>query len=175
MEIKNILANVSDEKKDALLKNFAYHLLMNGIEPYEMTVDTSKEVRKFVTEFFFKDKLIDLVSDDPYKCVNLACDSGRSLNNEQKIRLMQYASVDRENTIYMIKIMCSSINTISLQSALFKIVKGDKELEEMFIKKLVEFAEFCRIRDISSHVKKLKINKEDKKMLIEKAVLAKLS
>ena len=92
-------------------------------------------------------------------------------DSKLKIKLIRYASKDREILKRIINDNYSTFKTIAVQSEIMQLIKDDEELVIEFAKSLINNYE---IEDLKSYVKKLKIDKQDKELINTMLIAAKL-
>ena len=140
-------------------------MLMNG------TLEEDPKMNKFFNDFNNKETLIELIKDNPKLCWKILYYKPEYFDAKLKIKLIRYASKDREILKKIIESNYGTYKTIAVQSEIIQLIKDDEELIIEFAKSLISN---YKIKDLRSYVKKLKIDKEDKELINSVLVAAKL-
>ena len=138
---------------------------MNG------TLEEDPEMNKFFNGFNNKEIFVELIKDNPELCWKVLYFKAGQFDSKLKIKLIRYASKDREILKMIINDNYSTFKTISVQSEIIQLIKDDEELIIEFAKSLINN---YKIEDLKSYFKKLKIGKQDKELISAVLVAAKL-
>ena len=167
MEIENL----TQEQLKVILESLGYTLLFRKEMLMNGTLEEDPEMNKFFNGFNNKEIFVELIKDNPELCWKVLYFKAGQFDSKLKIKLIRYASKDREILKMIINDNYSTFKTISVQSEIIQLIKDDEELIIEFAKSLINN---YKIEDLKSYFKKLKIGKQDKELISAVLVAAKL-
>ena len=167
MEIENL----TQKQLKVILESLGYTLLFRKEILMNGTLEEDPEMNKFFDDFNNKENFIELIKDNPELCWKVLYFKTGQFDAKLKIKLIRYASKDREILKRIIKDNYSTFKTIAVQSEIMQLIKDDEELVIEFAKSLINN---YKIEDLKSYVKKLKIDKQDKELINTMLIAAKL-
>ena len=171
MVVKIEIENLTQEQLKVILESLGYTLLFRKEMLMNKTLEKDPEMNKFFNGFNNKETFVELIKDNPELCWKVLYFKAGQFDAKLKIKLIRYASKDREILKRIIKDNYNTFKTISVQSEIMQLIKDDEELVIEFAKSLINN---CKIEDLESYVKKLKIGKQDKELISTVLVAAKL-
>ena len=163
--------NFTQEQFKLILESLGYTLLFRKESLMNGALEKNSEMINFFINFNYKETLIELIKDNPKLCWKILYYKPEYFDAKLKIKLIRYASKDREILKKIIKSNYGTYKTIAVQSEIIQLIKDDEELIIEFAKSLINN---YKIKDLKSYVKKLKIDKEDKELINSVLVAAKL-
>ena len=158
MEIENL----TQKQLKVILESLGYTLLFRKEMLMNGTLEEDPEMNKFFDDFNNKETFVELIKDNPTLCWKVLYFKTGQFDSKLKIKLIRYASKDREILKRIIKDNYSTFKTIAVQSEIMQLIKDDEELVIEFAKSLINN---YKIEDLESYVKKLKIDKQDKELM----------
>ena len=167
MEIENL----TQKQLKVILESLGYTLLFRKEMLMNGTLEEDPEMNKFFDDFNNKETFVELIKDNPTLCWKVLYFKTGQFDSKLKIKLIRYASKDREILKRIIKDNYSTFKTIAVQSEIIQLIKDDEELVIEFAKSLINN---YKIEDLESYVKKLKIDKQDKELINTMLIAAKL-
>ena len=167
MEIENL----TQKQLKVILESLGYTLLFKKEILMNRTLEEDLEMNKFFNGFNNKETFVELIKDNPELCWKVLYFKTGQFDAKLKIKLIRYASKDREILKRIIKDNYNTFKTIAVQSEIMQLIKDDEELVIEFAKSLINN---CKIEDLKSYVKKLKIDKQDKELINTMLIAAKL-
>ena len=167
MEIENL----TQKQLKVILESLGYTLLFKKEILMNRTLEEDPEMNKFFNGFNNKETFVELIKDNPELCWKVLYFKTGQFDAKLKIKLIRYASKDREILKRIIKDNYNTFKTIAVQSEIMQLIKDDEELVIEFAKSLINN---CKIEDLKSYVKKLKIDKQDKELINTMLIAAKL-
>ena len=167
MEIENL----TQKQLKVILESLGYTLLFKKETLMNRTLEKDPEMNKFFNGFNNKETFVELIKDNPELCWKVLYFKTGQFDAKLKIKLIRYASKDREILKRIIKDNYNTFKTIAVQSEIMQLIKDDEELVIEFAKSLINN---CKIEDLKSYVKKLKIDKQDKELINTMLIAAKL-
>ena len=165
------IENFTQEQFKVILESLGYTLLFRKESLMNGTLEKNSEMSNFFINFNYKETLIELIKDNPKLCWKILYFKPEYFDTRLKIKLIRYASKDREILKKIINSNYGTYKTIAVQSEIIQLIKDDEELIIEFAKSLIND---YKIKDLKSYVKKLKIDKEDKELINSILVAAKL-
>ena len=171
MVVKIEIENLTQEQLKVILESLGYTLLFRKEMLMNKTLEKDPEMNKFFNGFNNKETFVELIKDNPELCWKVLYFKAGQFDAKLKIKLIRYASKDREILKRIIKDNYNTFKTISVQSEIMQLIKDDEELVIEFAKSLINN---YKIEDLESYVKKLKIGKQDKELISTVLVAAKL-
>lgn len=169
--VKIEIENLTQEQLKVILESLGYTLLFRKESLMNGALEKNSEMINFFINFNYKETLIELIKDNPKLCWKILYYKPEYFDTKLKIKLIRYASKDREMLKRIINYNYSKFKTISVQSEIIQLIKDDEELIIEFAKSLISND---KIKDLRSYVKKLKIDKEDKELINSVLVATKL-
>ena len=167
MEIENL----TQKQLKVILESLGYTLLFKKEILMNRTLEEDPEMNKFFNGFNNKETFVELIKDNPELCWKILYFKTGQFDAKLKIKLIRYASKDREILKRIIKDNYSTFKTIAVQSEIMQLIKDDEELVIEFAKSLINN---YKIEDLKSYVKKLKIGKQDRELINTMLIAAKL-
>lgn len=167
MEIENL----TQKQLKVILESLGYTLLFKKEILMNRTLEEDPEMNKFFNGFNNKETFVELIKDNPELCWKVLYFKTGQFDAKLKIKLIRYASKDREILKRIIKDNYGTFKTIAVQSEIMQLIKDDEELVIEFAKSLINN---YKIEDLKSYVKKLKIDKQDKELINTMLIAAKL-
>ena len=152
MEIENL----TQKQLKVILESLGYTLLFKKEILMNRTLEEDPEMNKFFNGFNNKETFVELIKDNPELCWKVLYFKTGQFDSKLKIKLIRYASKDREILKRIIKDNYNTFKTIAVQSEIMQLIKDDEELVIEFAKSLINN---YKIEDLESYVKKLKIDK----------------
>ena len=171
MVVKINIENLTQKQLKVILESLGYTLLFKKETLMNGTLEEDPEMNKFFDDFNNKENFIELIKDNPELCWKVLYFKTGQFDAKLKIKLIRYASKDREILKRIINDNYSTFKTISVQSEIMQLIKDDEELVIEFAKSLINN---YKIEDLKSYVKKLKIDKQDKELINTMLIAAKL-
>ena len=169
--VKINIENLTQKQIKVILESLGYTLLFRKETLMNRTLEEDPEMNKFFNGFNNKEIFVELIKDNPELCWKVLYFKAGQFDSKLKIKLIRYASKDREILKMIINDNYSTFKTISVQSEIIQLIKDDEELIIEFAKSLINN---YKIEDLKSYVKKLKIGKQDKELISTVLVAAKL-
>ena len=169
--VKINIENLTQEQLKVILESLGYTLLFRKERLMNRTLEEDPEMNKFFNGFNNKETFVELIKDNPELCWKVLYFKTGQLDAKLKIKLIRYASKDREILKRIINDNYNTFKTISVQSEIIQLIKDDEELVIEFAKSLINN---YKIEDLKSYVKKLKIGKQDKELINTMLIAAKL-
>ena len=169
--VKINIENLTQKQIKVILESLGYTLLFRKETLMNRTLEEDPEMNKFFNGFNNKETFVELIKDNPELCWKVLYFKAGQFDSKLKIKLIRYASKDREILKMIINDNYSTFKTISVQSEIIQLIKDDEELIIEFAKSLINN---YKIEDLKSYVKKLKIGKQDKELISTVLVAAKL-
>ena len=169
--IKMNIENITQEQLKVILESLGYTLLFRKESLMNETLEKNSEMNEFFNNFNNKETFVELIKDNPEFCWKVLFYKPEYFDAKLKIKLIRCASKDREILERIINDTYGTFKTIAAQSEIIRLIKDDRDLIIKFAKSLIDNYE---IKDLKSHIKKLKIDKQDKELINTVLAAAKL-
>ena len=166
------MEKLTDRQTKLVLTQMVFKMLMerNAIYDYKNRSTLTDEDVVFLNNFFDKDNLVEILSDEPrLSSILLKCKSDY-FNANQKVKLIRNIAKDRDLFVNFINDNYFR-KTLSVQSEIVSLIGEDLELIVIFAQSLMRNAD---VENIKEYINKLKINKKQREFVNTALVTAKL-
>ena len=140
--VKMEIENLTQEQLKAILELLGYTLLFRKEILMNGTLEEDPEMNKFFDDFNNKETFVELIKDNPTLCWKVLYFKTGQFDSKLKIKLIRYASKDREILKRIINDNYSTFKTIAVQSEIMQLIKDDEELVIEFAKSLINSIKF---------------------------------
>ncbi len=166
------MEKLTDKQTKLVLTQLVFKLLIerNSIYDYKNRSSLTNEDIAFLNNFFNKDNLVEILSDEPQLSITLLRYKSDFFNADQKVKLIRSIAKDRD---LLIKFINDNYfrKTLRVQSEIVSLIGEDPELIVIFAESLLRNDD---VKDIKEYVNKLKISKKQKEFVNSALVTAKL-
>lgn len=166
------MEKLTDKQTKLVLTQLVFKLLIerNSIYDYKNRSSLTDEDIAFLNDFFDKDNLVEILSDEPQLSITLLRYKSDFFNADQKVKLIRSIAKDRD---LLIKFINDNYfrKTLRVQSEIVSLIGEDPELIVIFAKSLLRNDD---VKDIKEYINKLKISKQQKEFVNSALVTAKL-
>ena len=121
--VKINIENLTQEQLKVILESLGYTLLFRKETLMNGTLEEDQKMNKFFKDFNNKETFVELIKDNPELCWKVLYFKTGQFDSKLKIKLIRYASKDREILKRIIKDNYNTFKTIAVQSEIIQLMK----------------------------------------------------